>query len=117
MNKKTEINKLMVAFSFLTDVDKEKFLDFAIRDIKDNRDLIKDVYGMIGRAYHPMKEIEVWIEGRLTKNPSFPAKRVISECVIKLKLDRRMEATLWSLARVVKKRVTRRNERQAKNNV
>lgn len=117
MNKKTEINKLMVAFSFLTDVDKEKFLDFAIRDIKDNRDLIKEIYGMVARVYQPMKEIDIWIEGRLTKNPSFSAKRVLNECVIAMKLDRRMEATLWSLARVVKKRVTRRIERQAKNNV
>lgn len=115
MKGKKDFNEIMAAFLFWADKDKLRFLDMAIKNIKDNQVLVKEVYGIAGRAYHPMKEIEVWMEGRLTKNPSFTPKRVINECVIAKKLDRRMEATLWDLARVVKRRVTRRIERKAKD--
>lgn len=117
MKEEIEINKLMVVFALLSDGHKLKFMDMAIKNMKSNRDLAGEVCQMAERAYHPMLDIELWMEGRFTKHPSYPPKRVISECVIANKLSWQMEPLLWGLARKVKKRVIRRIERKEKENV
>lgn len=117
MDKKTEITKLMVAFPLLNDVDKERFLDMAIKNVKSNRYLSGKVCQMAERAYHPMADIEEWMVGRFIKHPSYPPKRVIDECVRAKKLSLQMKPLLWGLARKVKKRILRRIERKEKENV
>lgn len=117
MKKETEIKNIGVTFQMLKDSDKLLFLDMAIGNIKDNRYLIGEVLKMAERVYHPMQDIETWIEGRFTKHPGYPPKRVINECVKANKLNRQMEPLLWGLARKIKKRVLRRIERRAVKNV
>lgn len=113
METNNALDKFTRAFPYMTDAKKLECFSSLVGLIRNDRQLMGQVCKMAERAYHPMLDIEMWLEARLTKNPSFTPKRVINECVIAMKLNRQMEPLLWGLARTVKRRVTRRIERAA----
>lgn len=115
MQPKTGFRKLTGAIPFMTDKEKLDCFVVLIGQMKKDRPLLEEALNIVERAYHPMSEIESWLEARFTNKPDLTPSRVIPECISCMKLNAGIEPVLWLLARKVKARVRARLQAKEKN--
>lgn len=94
--------KIVERFPFAGDRDKIRCFALLIGAVREDKKLMEEIYGMAARAYHPLSNIETWMEARFAKNITLTPAKVAGECMSCMRLDRRMSPVLRRLAVKVK---------------
>jgi len=112
-----QLRKLSLTVAFLDEKAQIQFFKNWLREIKDQRHLLEEIFVVAANVYHPAAKIERWMESRLEKDISLTPRRIAYEYRYYKAIDRRMEPYLRRIARKVKNRVLIRSRRSAiKNN-
>lgn len=105
------IRKLILKVVYLSDESKKRFMSGLAQEIKNDKLLLTTFINVLGRARHPMENVERWMEKRFENNMKVIPMRVAHESLYYFKIDKRMLPLMIKIAQKVKRRTAIRNRR------